>query len=100
MLTTVFSSVIISLNGAAMIYILVLYVINKALFVKHHQKSHVFNEDIPVLSISFFKFALVLRLAVTFLVFTEANKLNIEHNKLISDLRSSFLAIPFDYLVN
>ena len=67
----------ILLNVFVLVYLVSIYIIHKLFIVKHHKKSHVFNEDIPIMSVFFLKLAVILHMLIGFYSYTEYQKLSI-----------------------
>lgn len=86
----------ILLNAIVLIYLVSVFLIHKAFILKHHKKSHVFNEDIPVMSIFFLKLAVILHMFIGFYSFTEYQKLSISTSQWIKDMRESNLSILYN----
>ena len=87
-----FCSGIFILNALVFIFLAAVFFTHKLLILKHHQKSQVFNEDIPLMSLLFLKLAILLHIIVAFIWFTEGDKLIIHNFEFIKEMRLSILS--------
>ena len=83
------------LYPVAVINFMFLYWIYKYLILKHYKKTSSFNEDLPFMSINFFKIGLLLHIIWTVLMFTETHLLAIDLTKDIFQIGPEF---AFDFI--
>ena len=91
-----FGSGMVLLNACVLFYLVAVFIANKFFIFKHHQKSHVFNEDIPIMSIFFLKIAIIFHVVIGFYILTENEKISVDSYEFIKDMRESSISFLYN----
>lgn len=91
-----FGSGMVLLNACVLFYLVAVFIANKSFIFKHHKKSHVFNEDIPIMSIFFLKIAIIFHVVIGFYTLTENEKISVDSYEFIKDMRESSISFLYN----
>lgn len=91
-----FGSGMVLLNACVLFYLVAVFIANKFFILKYHQKSHVFNEDIPIMSIFFLKIAIIFHVVIGFYSLTENEKISVDSYEFIKDMRESSISFLYN----